>query len=124
VVWIGNTYDSGKAEHGKHFRPAADWLKESSVTYPLICPATFKNNSTARSNENILARRFLVVESDTLPKDQVGAVFKWLRDRVGLDLIAIVDTAGKSLHGWFRYPAHEYQVDELKLILPALGSDN
>jgi hypothetical protein len=70
-----------------------------------------------------LVRRFLVVESDTLAKDQVGAVFKWLRDKVGLDLVAIVDTAGKSLHGWFRYPAHEFEVEELKLVLPALQCD-
>ena len=123
VVWIGNTYDSGKPEHAKHFKKAADWLKEPSVTAPLICPATFKNNSTARSNDNVLVRRFLVVESDTLANDQVGAVFKWLRDRVGLDLVAIVDTAGKSLHGWFRFPKHEYEVAELKLVLPALQCD-
>ena len=102
---------------------AYQWLKESNVTGQLICPATFKNNSIARANDNILARRFLVVESDTLTKDQVGAVFRWLKGRVGLDLVAIVDTAGKSLHGWFRHPAHEFQVDELKLVLPALQCD-
>jgi hypothetical protein len=123
VIWIGDKFDSGKPEHAKYFKSAADWLKEPSVSAPLICPATFKNNSTARSNENVLVRRFLVVESDTLAKDQVGAVFKWLRDRVGLDLVAIVDTAGKSLHGWFRFPQHEFEVDELKLVLPALQCD-
>lgn len=123
VIWIGDKCDSGKPEHAKHFKTAAEWLKERSVPGPLICPATFKNNSTARSNDNVLVRRFLVVESDTLAKDQVGAVFKWLRDRVGLELVAIVDTAGKSLHGWFRFPQHEYEVDELKLVLPALQAD-
>jgi hypothetical protein len=123
VIWIGDRFHSGKPEHAKHFKTAADWLKESSVPGPLVCPVSFKNNSTARSNDNVLVRRFLVVESDTLTKDQVGAVFKWLRDKVGLELVAIIDTAGKSLHGWFRYPPHEYQVDELKLVLPALGCD-
>ena len=123
VIWLGDKFDSGKPEHAKHFKTAADWLKQSKVPGPLICPAAFKNNCTARSNDNILVRRFLVVESDTLTKDQVGAVFKWLRDKVGLDLVGIVDTAGKSLHGWFRYPPHEFQVDELKLVLPALQCD-
>jgi hypothetical protein len=123
VIWIGDKFDSGKAEHAKHFKTATQWLKESSVSAQFICPATFKNNSTARSNDNVLVRRFLVVESDTLAKDQVGAVLKWLRDRVGMDLVAIVDTAGKSLHGWFRFPQHEYEVDELKLVLPALQCD-
>ena len=123
VIWIGDKFDSGKPEHAKYFKSSAQWLKEPSVSAQFICPATFKNNSTARSNENVLVRRFLVVESDTLAKDQVGAVFKWLRDKVGLDLVAIVDTAGKSLHGWFRFPQHEYEVDELKLVLPALQCD-
>jgi hypothetical protein len=40
-----------------------------------------------------------------------------------LELVAIVDTAGKSLHGWFRYPEHEFVVDDLKLVLPALQCD-
>lgn len=123
VIWMGDKFDSGKPEHAKHFKTATQWLNQPSVTGSLICPATFKNNSTARSNDSVLVRRFLVVESDTLGKDQVGAVFKWLRDRVGLDLVAIVDTAGKSLHGWFQYPKHEFVVDELKLVLPALQCD-
>ncbi len=123
VVWIGDTYDSGTPEHARHFKTAAQWLKESSVPGPFICPATFKNNSIARSNDNVLVRRFLVVESDVLSRDQVGAIFKWLRDKVGLELVAIVDTAGKSLHGWFQYPKHEFVVGELKLVLPALQCD-
>jgi hypothetical protein len=123
TVWIGDTFDSGKPEHARHFKSTAEWLKQSKAPGPFICPASFKNTSIARSNENILARRFLVVESDTLKKDEVGAIFKWLKEKVGLELVAMVDTAGKSLHGWFRYPAQEYVVDELKLILPALQCD-
>ena len=123
TIWIGDTYDSGKPEHAKHFKSAAEWLKGSKAPGPFICPAAFKNTSIARSNDNILARRFLVVESDTLKKDEVGAVFRWLRDKVGLELIAIVDTAGKSLHGWFKYPTQDFVVDDLKLVLPALQCD-
>ncbi len=88
----------------------------------LICPSTFQPGSFQRSNEKIVARRFLVVESDTLDKNQVGAVFRWLRDGVGMRLAAIIDTAGKSLHAWFDYP-EEAVVDELKVMLPVLGCD-
>ena len=122
VIWIGGVYDSGKPEHASHFRTAEQWLKESGKVGPFICPAVFKNTSIARSNENIVRRAFLVVESDTLSKNQVGSIFRWLRDQVKLDLVAIVDTAGKSLHGWFVYPDEE-KVDELKWILPSLGCD-
>jgi hypothetical protein len=46
-----------------------------------------------------------------------------LTDKCGLDLVAVVDTVGKSLHGWFVYPEMEHVVDELKLVLPALQCD-
>ena len=122
VLWMGDKFDSGKPEHACHFKTAVEWLGENTVPAPFICPASFKNNSHARSNDNVLARRFLVVESDVLTKDQVGAVFKWLQADAKQELVAIVDTAGKSLHGWFRYPADD-QVDHLKTILPAYGCD-
>lgn len=122
IVWIGNTYDSGKPEHAARFKAVKEWLSQRSALGPFICPATFKNTSIARSNENILVRRFLVIESDTLKKDQVGAIFRWLKDACGLQLVAIVDTAGKSLHGWFQYPQPNV-IEELKLVLPALQCD-
>lgn len=121
VVWIGERFDSGKPEHTKNFKTVENWLKEKSAPGPLICPVTFKNTSHARSNENVVLRRFLVIESDTLTRDQVGAVFRWLRDGCGLNLIAIVDTGNKSLHGWFEFEEDLFETQ--KLILPALQCD-
>lgn len=121
VVWIGDKFDSGRPEHAAHFKTAGEWLKYSVAPAPFICPVAFKNTSHARSNDNIIARRFLVVESDTLSRDQVGAVFRWLSKGCDLKLIAIVDTAGKSLHGWFEF--EEDLLDELKLVLPAYQCD-
>jgi hypothetical protein len=122
ILWIGDTYSSGKPEHHVHFKRAEEWLNEKKVAGQFTCPATFKNDSYSRSNDNVLARRFLVVESDVLTKDQVGALFRWLKDEVGLKLRAIVDTAGKSLHGWFEYPKKAV-LEELQIILPQLGCD-
>jgi hypothetical protein len=62
----------------------------------------------------------LVAESDTLSKEEVLAVFMWMRNFMRLR--AVVDTAGKSLHGWFEYPTQE-ELAELRVILPALGCD-
>ena len=123
VVWIGDKFDSGKPEHARHFRRADEWLKEKKVPGPLICPVAFKNNSHQRSNDHVLARRFFVVESDTLKRDEVGAVFKWLQAECRLKLIAIVDTGGKSLHGWFDFAPCERDLDHLKLVLPAMQCD-
>ena len=76
----------------------------------------------SRSNDNVLHRRFLVVESDVLSKDQVGAIFGFLRNDVGMPLRAIVDTGGKSLHGWFDFPKRTV-FEELQIVLPQLGCD-
>lgn len=122
VVWIGDKCDSGSPQHQRCFRTAREWLQQPSVAGPLICPSTFQPGTHRRSNETVVARRFLVVESDTLGKDEVGAVFRWLRDKVGLKLAAIVDTAGKSLHAWFALPKPD-ELAELRLVLPVLGCD-
>lgn len=122
VVWIGGLQDSGRPESAGNFKTVEEWLKCNRAPGQFICPANFKNNSIARSNANIVDRRFLVVESDVLNKNEVGAVFRFLME-CGLILVAVVDTAGKSLHGWFDYPSCESALDELKLILPALKCD-
>lgn len=129
VLWIGDTKDScdDKADDSRkefcrrHFRPVSDWLKEAQAPGQFICPNTFKAGVHSRSNDNLLDHRYLVIESDTLTKNQIAAIFSWCRQF--LRLRAIVDTAGKSLHGWFDYPTTA-QIRELKNILPQLGCDS
>lgn len=122
TVWIGDRKDSGQQCHAACFRSAAEWLTVGELDGPLICPVSFKPGSVSRSNDNVLERRFLVVESDLLGKDEVGAVFRWLKSVVELPLVAIVDTAGKSLHAWFQWQ-NEDELDDFKLVLPAFQCD-
>ena len=119
VIWIGEREHSGRAENKVNFRTVEEWLKSERAPFPFACPSTFKNTSVSRSNDNILERRFVVVESDLLTRDEVGAVFRYL-ESCGMKLVAVVDTAGKSLRGWFKFPV---EVEELRLILPALKCD-
>jgi hypothetical protein len=130
VVWIGRTpQDSAndkqdpewKAFCRTRFRTAAEWLKEASAPGLLTCPSVFKVGVHSRSNENVVVRRYLVVESDTLDRNQVSAVFHWIEQFCRLR--AIVDTAGKSLHGWFESP-DTTALEQLKIILPAVGCDD
>jgi len=121
-IWIGGQRDSGQEHDAKHFKTRDEWMKEEIFNHAYICPSTFKEASISRSNKNVFARPFLVVESDVLKKDEVGAIFRWLNHKVGLELVAVVDTAGKSLHGWFSLPENT-DLTEMKLILPALGCD-
>lgn len=129
VLWIGNKTsscndeadESRKAVCRRFFRTKTEWLKESSAPDQFICPSTFKPGTHSRCNEAVVHRRFLVVESDVLDKVQMCAVFNWLRSF--MNLRAVVDTAGKSLHGWFDFPADEL-LAHLRVILPNLGRES
>jgi hypothetical protein len=126
VVWIGGKFsscgadkpDDQKASFRRFFRPVTQWLQEKTAPDQFTCPSTFKPGTHSRSNENVVTRRFLVIESDCLTKYEMCAVINWCRRF--MKLRAIVDTAGKSLHGWFDAPAAELEA-ELRLVLPNLG---
>ena len=128
VVWIGAVNDScaddapesRKADCRKYFRTVAEWLALPAVPGQFTCPSVFKCGVHSRGNANVLLRRFLVIESDSLNKAQICAVFSWCRQF--LRLRAMVDTAGRSLHGWFDAPGTVTE-NELKVILPEFGCD-
>lgn len=122
-VWIGDVYSSGRPEHRTHFRPIADWYQIGPVLGNYTCGSSFKPGSYRRSNENLNGQRFLVVESDTLSKNEVGAVFAYLRRRLHYRLHCVIDTAGKSLHGWFDAPRTRILEERLKAGLQVFGCD-
>ena len=122
-VWIGDVFSSGKPEHKTHFRPVADWYQIGPVLGNFTCGSSFKPGSFQRSNANCNGTRFLVIESDTLAKDEVGAVFAYLQRRLHYKLHCIIDTAGKSLHAWFDAPRDKVREARLKAGLVAFGCD-
>jgi hypothetical protein len=122
-VWIGDVYSSGRPEHRTNFRPVADWYQIGPVMGNFTCGSSFKPGSFQRSNANCNGTRFLVIESDTLAKDEVGAVFRYLQRRLRYRLHCIIDTAGKSLHAWFDAPRNLLLENRLKAGLIAFGCD-
>lgn len=122
-VWIGDIYSSGRPEHRTHFRPIADWYRIGPVMGNFTCGSSFKPGSFQRSNANCNGTRFMVVESDTLAKDEVGAIFAYLNRRLHFNLHAIIDTAGKSLHGWLDAPRDKRIEARLKAVLTVFGCD-
>jgi hypothetical protein len=122
-VWIGDVFSSGRPEHRTHFRPVAEWYQIGPVMGNYTCGSSFLPGCYARSNANCNGTRFLVIESDTLAKDDVGAVFAYLIRRLRYRLHCIIDTAGKSLHAWFDAPRNKVLEDRLKAGLVAFGCD-
>jgi hypothetical protein len=65
----------------------------------------------------------LAVESDTLARDEVGAVFAYVNRRLRFNLHVTIDTAGKGLNGWFDAPCNRTAEQRLKAGLVAFGCD-
>jgi hypothetical protein len=123
TVWIGDVFSSGRPEHRTHFRPLAEWYQIGPVMGNYTCGSSFKPGSFRRCNENLNGHRFMVVESDTLGHDEMGAVFAFLRRRLHYDMHCIIDTGGKSLHGWFEAPPNKILENRLKAGLEVFGCD-
>ena len=101
----------------------ADWYRIGPVMGNFTCGSSFRPGSYQRSNENLNGHRFLVVESDTLSRDEVGAIFAYLRRRLHYALHCIVDTGGKSLHAWCDAPRNKLLENRLKAGLEVFGCD-
>lgn len=119
LIWIGDVKDSGEKIHMSHFKTPMEWLACPNIGN-FTCGSTFRGASFSRSNEQVKKRKFLVVESDVLSKEEICSVFKFCKRITRLR--AIVDTGGKSCHGWFDMPCDPV-VNALKILLPEMGCD-
>lgn len=116
LIWMGDTKDSGRPEHAAHFRPASAWLNESTFP-PRLSAGTYRADSFSRCHENLVTEPFLIIESDEITgkkpttdaereesRQWNAALMNFLMARFHLQLCALIDTGGKSLHGWFAHP--------------------
>jgi hypothetical protein len=87
------------------------------------CGSSFRAGSFSRCNDNLEGHRFMVVESDTLGRDEVGAVFAYVYRRLLFQLHCIIDTGGKSLHAWFDVPRNKKLERRMQVGLEGLGCD-
>ncbi len=113
-IWIGELWETGKPEFARNFKSVVDWLKKRRPYGPQISVCTFQpsrykgndvlylRNYASRSKEWVKQRLYLVLESDTLSREQFGHVIRWAMKF--LTLRCIVDTGGKSIHAWFEAP--------------------
>ncbi|NDG19777.1 MAG: hypothetical protein EB117_16140 [Betaproteobacteria bacterium] len=53
----------------------------------------------------------------------MGAVLRLMRDLFQMKLHAIVDTGGRSIHGWFETPPRAEWERQLKAFLVPMGCD-
>lgn len=119
LLWMGSTHDSGNPSHRDNFRKAKDWLKVPELP-PRLSAGTYREGSYSRSQGSLTTRPFLIIESDDLIGHKPSTddereenrrlnagLMRFLANRFHLELRALIDTGGKSLHGWFTHPGDE-----------------
>jgi hypothetical protein len=121
ILWAGDIYDSGKSHHAARFKSVSEWLQMPHIRGEFCSHCTFKPGTFSRLNANVVARRYMVVESDKLDTDSVGAVFQQLT-RLGLTLRAVVHSGNRSLHGWFNWPGED-TIEDWKALLVGYQCD-
>ena len=128
-LWFGRTLEeSGAARHGRNFITIADayWLIHDGWLPEFISQCTFRAGTVSRCNAAVQTRRYFVVESDAknggLGRDEIGAAFRWLSEKVGFVLCAVVFSGNESLHGWFEWKPDQ-ALDELRAVIEGLRCD-
>jgi len=134
LLWMGTPYESGKRENSRNFQSCQQWLDADSLP-PRLAAGIFQAGSLSRSEQSITDRPYLVIESDELigfkpktteerdeNKKLSAALFAFMTDRLKMTLRAVIDTGGKSLHGWFDRPSPE-GMTALQTIIDGLAID-
>lgn len=135
VVWIGDKWHSGLTkressrptppkipQNSRHFMNCQSWLLKPKIIGEFTSASTFKPGTYQRTITQVVQRKYMVVESDVLSIDQIGAIFRYLQEEGEMKLYAIVSTGGKSLHGWFEWGGDEV-ADEWQAKLEGLSCD-
>ena len=112
VVCICEQVEEGRPLTSGSFLPVEDWIKRfdspdsilfrpdrADGVYVRINP--FKPNLYSGSDNDVSAYRHVLVEFDDKPKPEQE---KLLRDS-GLPISVLIDSGGKSIHGWVRVDA-------------------
>jgi LmbE family N-acetylglucosaminyl deacetylase len=139
-VWIAeNEWCSGQPDHNLHFGTVERWLRDRpnpedwANHAQFVSPGHFHSGAYSRCLDNVLYRRFLVLEADKLSPDWQenkclsSAIVRWAvqaYSRFGLKLFAVIDSAKKSAHHWLTWPrCSPLEWAKLKITLVALGID-
>lgn len=112
LVFIGGQHSRGML--GETIRPAVEWQRyfergDRAAPHIIANPLTGRpgrtkgGKLTLRGDSCVKSFRFAVVEFDDIPKSEQAAFFLYAK----LPISAIIDSGGKSLHGWVRVDARD-----------------
>ncbi|MCX7002601.1 MAG: hypothetical protein NTV22_04930 [bacterium] len=104
LICMGMTQSDGGTYSLAEAQGLAPWHHQFVVPSPMTSRDGRTQTGTPawRSLANTGARRYLIVENDNGTHDQQARILKYLDNLTpSIRLTIVVDSAGKSLHGWF-----------------------
>jgi hypothetical protein len=127
LIWLGDVWDTGPIKGNGHFNSIDAWKRSMLNLYAnrFTTASTFIPGTVDRIVSRVDTTPFKIVEFDSLSPDiatnrQLGAArLKYLANY--LDLVMIVDSGNKSLHGWFRN--NSKFDEEMAFFCKLLGAD-
>lgn len=104
-------------------RPRKEWVADGLQDMQYFCPCLFKERDKGRVAENVGSRKFLVFETDQMPKKwnaQVGLI-----ERLGqeLPLRMVIYSGNKSLHSFFECIPNKERIQKFHDLVITLGGD-
>jgi len=82
-----------------YFRKTSEWMGNPPLSSVFVSGSTYHNKEGSRCLNNLSERRFVVFEHDGWGKEKTAALLRHAEEK-GLKLAAVVDSGGKSAHGW------------------------
>lgn len=104
ILWTGDVGESGSVESTVNFKPVYEWVQQGHPYGQQASIVSFKEqvwDSGCRTKANIARRPYIVLESDTLSREQFGGLVKYLQKFYRLKSLTL--TGGKSIHAVFQY---------------------
>jgi hypothetical protein len=81
------------------YKQKADWLQSLSRPAMSICSSIFTPEQNGEYQ--VLSQPFFVVQSDFLDANQMGSIFRFLKEDLQFLLKCVVSKGGETLEGWF-----------------------
>ena len=144
AIFHGGIHDSGDPRHRSCFLTKAQWHDLPDHLGEFVSQSSYATDCYERKQDRVRRRLVFVVECDDLDKEVRAklsrkedlteedklrnkeascALYRWMKEKVEMRLLWVVDSGNKSLHAAFEVPDKSV-LEELEVLLPALGADS
>jgi hypothetical protein len=96
LLWVASRPNCVRPSY---FRRTTEWMGNPPLSSVFVSGSTYSKKEGSRCLNNLAQTRFTIFEHDGLGKEKTAALLRYAEGK-GLKLAAVVDSGGKSAHGW------------------------